>query len=278
MLVADAQVHVWVENSPERPWVGRQPHVEEPLTAEKLLHEMNNAGVDRAVLVPPSWDDNRNDLVLSAAQEHPDRFAAMGRIDLEAPGARERIGNLSDQPGMLGLRCSFNRAPWAHLLTDPDAAWLWDEAEKADIALAVIVTHAQIPLIDRIAERHPALRLALCHFCFPTGKKGEEAFRDFDMLLPIARRPNVMVKASTLPSYALDDYPYRSMHTFVRRVYDAFGPKRMFWGTDLSMLPCTYRQSITMFTEEMPFLSAEDLEWIMGRGLCEWLKWELPRT
>ena len=53
-----------------------------------------------------------------------------------------------------------------------------------------------------------------------------KAFRDFDMLLPIAKRPNVMVKVSALPAYAPDDYPYRSMHPFVRKVYDAFGPKR----------------------------------------------------
>jgi hypothetical protein len=36
---------------------------------------------------------------------------------------------------------------------------------------------------------------------------------------------------------------------------------------------CTYRQAVTMFTEEMDFLSKDDLEWIMGRGLAECLPW-----
>ena len=80
-----------------------------------------------------------------------------------------------------------------------------------------------------------------------------------------------------MPTYADDDYPYKSLHPYLRRVYDAFGPQRMFWGTDMARLPCSYRQSVTMFTEEMPFFSADDLEWIMGRGLCEWLRWEMPR-
>ena len=48
----------------------------------------------------------------------------------------------------------------------------------------------------------------------------------------------------------------------------------MFWGTDLSRLPCPYRQGITMFTEEIPWLTAEDKEWIMGRGVCEWVGWK----
>jgi hypothetical protein len=55
-----------------------------------------------------------------------------------------------------------------------------------------------------------------------------------------------------------------------------FGPQRMFWGTDLARLPCTYRQAVTMFTEEIPWLTHEDKEWIMGRALCGWLGWRLP--
>lgn len=53
----------------------------------------------------------------------------------------------------------------------------------------------------------------------------------------------------------------------IRRVCDAFGPRGIFWGTDLSRLPCTYRQGVTMFTEEIPWLTAEDKAWIMGRGV-----------
>lgn len=71
-------------------------------------------------------------------------------------------------------------------------------------------------------------------------------------------------------------YPYRALHPYLRRVYDAFGPKRMFWGTDLARLPCTYRQAVTMFTEEIPWLTRVDKEWIMGRALCEWLGWKMP--
>lgn len=44
-------------------------------------------------------------------------------------------------------------------------------------------------------------------------------------------------------------------------------------GTDLSRLPCTYREGVTMFTEEIPWLTAEDKEWIMGRAICDWLRW-----
>ena len=111
MLIADAQVHVWGPNTPERPWKkgGAKPHRDEPLGADELLRLMDTAGVGRAILVPPSWDGDRNDLALQAAQQHPDRYAVMGRLDLKAPDARGQVAKWRDQAGMLGLRCSFNR-------------------------------------------------------------------------------------------------------------------------------------------------------------------------
>lgn len=277
MFIADSQVHIWGPNAPERPWQpGRVPHRAVPLGADELLREMDAAGVSRVVLVPPSWDAGRNDLVLDAARRHPDRFAVMGRFDSKAPGARSLIANWRRQPGMLGMRCSLTLPEWAPALTEGRVDWLWEEAEKAQVPLMVLVNHGMVPLIDRVAERYPGLKLVLCHLALPTGKRDDEAFRDFDKLLPIARRPNVAVKASALPAYTSDSYPYRRVHPYLRRVYDAFGPQRVFWGTHLARLPCTYRQAITLFTEELPWLTAEDKEWIMGRGLCEWIGWKLP--
>jgi hypothetical protein len=58
-------------------------------------------------------------------------------------------------------------------------------------------------------------------------------------------------------------------------VFDAFGPQRLFWGTDLTQLPCTYRRAVTLFTEELPWLAGEDLNQVMGLGLCAWLRWKV---
>jgi predicted TIM-barrel fold metal-dependent hydrolase len=277
MVIADSQVHIWADNSPERPWVGREPHHPEALTARKLLKAMDEAGVDRAILVPPSWDNNRNDLVIDASQEHPDRFRAMGRLNLEDADATNRVAAWTEQPGMLGLRCSFNRPAWRGLLEDGRADLLFATAEAAGVPIMTMLTHAQMPAIDGVAERHPGLSLSICHCALSSSKKGTEAFAELDKLLAVARRPNVTVKVSALPSYAADDYPYKSLHPYLRRIYDAFGPERMFWGTDLMRLPCSYRQAVTMFTEEMPFFTSDDLDWTMGRGLCTWLDWEMPQ-
>jgi L-fuconolactonase len=277
MRIVDAQVHIWGANTPERPWPARlEAHRRVPIGKDELLREMDAAGVDRVIIVPPSWEGDRNDLALEAAQAHPDRFAVMGRLDPEAADARDRVKAWRTQPGMLGLRFTFHTPMLLPPLTEGRMDWLWDEAERHGIPIMVLVPHSLTHLIDRIAGRHPDLKLVMDHLALTRNTKDEEAFRNLDNLLALATRANVAVKASALPCFTNDAYPYRRLHPHIRRVYEAFGPQRMFWGTDFSRLPCSYRQGVTMFTEEIPWLSAEDKTWIMGRAVCEWLGWPLP--
>ena len=67
------------------------------------------AGVDRCIIVPPSWEGDRNDLALESARLFPKRFAVMGRLELKAPDAREQILNWRNEPGMLGMRFAFGK-------------------------------------------------------------------------------------------------------------------------------------------------------------------------
>jgi L-fuconolactonase len=274
MQITDAQVHIWAASTPERPWPARhQPHRPVPFSKDDLLREMDAAGVHRCVIVPPSWEGERNDLALDAARLHPERFAVMGRLDLDAPDARAQIARWRRQPGMLGMRFTFNRPLlWAPLV-EGRIEWVWQEAENANVPVMTACQHDMLHLLDQAAERHPTLHFIIDHLALPRDKRDEEAFANLDKLLAIARRPNIAVKVTALPAYTADSYPYRRLHPYIRRVYDAFGPRRMFWATDFTRLPCSYREAITMFTEEIPWLTTEDKEWIMGRGVCEWLGW-----
>ena len=272
MLIVYAQIHIWAASTPERPWPsGRNPpHRPVPFSKDDASRETDAAGVHRAVIVPPAWDGLRNDLGLEAARLHPDRFVVMGRLDVDAPGARSLVATWRQQPGMRGLRYSIKAQG------NPAENWLWAEAEAAGVPIMVNAPAAQLRFVSEVAKRHPGLKLVVDHFGVPPDTKDDEAFAHLDMLLALAKHAHIAVKASSLPSYTTDVYPYRRLYPHIRRVYDAFGPKRMFWGTDFTKLPCSYRQAIAMFTEEIPWLTAEDKECIMGRGLCEWIGWKLP--
>jgi predicted TIM-barrel fold metal-dependent hydrolase len=278
MKIVDAQVHIWGANTPDRPWPARaEPH-RSPLGKEELLAEMDKAGVDGVVIVPPSWEGDRNDLANDAARSHPKRFAAMGRFDPEAPGATSQLADWRRQPGMLGVRFTFHTEVLRQPLLDGRFDWVWGELEKHGIPAMVLFHHEYMHLADKVAERYPGLRLVLDHLGLKSGKDVTEAsnFATLGNVLALAKRPNVAAKVSAMPCYADDKtYPFKSVHPYIQRVFDAFGPQRTFWGTDLSRLPCSYKQGVTMFTEEMPWLKGDDLEGVMGRGVCDWLGWKI---
>jgi L-fuconolactonase len=58
----------------------------------------------------------------------------------------------------------------------------------------------------------------------------------------------------------------------VKRLYDAFGPKRLMWATDWPILEnsgAKYEQALTVVRDEMKFLNAEDREWILSKSIEE---------
>ncbi len=240
MHIVDAQVHIWAASTPERPWPARHaPHKPVPFSKYDLLREMDAAGVYRAIIVPPAWEGERNDLGLAAAQQHPDRFAVMGRFDTDAPDMRGMVMRWRQQPGMLGLRLTFKTQK------NP-IEWIWEEAQASGTPI-MVGPNKQLQVVDRAAERYPGVKIVIDHMAIPRGTKDDASFEHIDELLTLARRPNIAIKATGLPSYTTEGYPFRPVHEPLRRVYDAFGPKRVFWGTDLTKLPCTYRQAVTMF-------------------------------
>ena len=277
MTIIDAQVHIWKAESPERPHIkedASKPHRPVPLGYEDLLREMSTAGVDRVILVPPSWEGYRNDYALEAAQKYPDRFAVMGKVPLNDPASKGRVASWLKQPGMLGFRISFRHSGTHSFLDDGTADWFWADCERYDIPVMIFAPFA-VAKIGEIAARHPDLRVIVDHMGLNVQWKGKDLGPGVDVLLKFARFKNVGVKVSCLPCYVDEAYPYRTLHAQIRRVVETFGPQRLFWGTDLSQLPCSYCQAVTLFTEELNFLSAEDKEWIMGRALAQWLRWPL---
>ena len=277
-MVVDAQVHIWKQNSAARPWIpggAAYAHSAQPLTARRLQQLMDEAGVHRAVLVPPSWEGDRNDVVIAARREHPDRFAAMGRISLQRKRDAGSVVDWIRQSQLAGVRLTFARGEQRQWLSNGVADWFWPIAEQAGIPVMVFAP-GQLPKIGAVAERYQALRLIVDHIGLAVDSLGMDLRTMIKPALSLARYPNVAVKASALPCLVSEPFPFPSLNEPIRMTFEAFGPQRMFWGSDLSRLPCTYSEAIRLFTDELDFLSDTDKAWIMGRGLAKWLDWPLP--
>jgi L-fuconolactonase len=287
-LITDAQVHLWEAHRPDRPWPpeqigkpsfvvvpGARPHRAEPLGADELIGHMDEAGVDRAVIVPPSPVGDSNDTALEAAQRFPARFAVMGRFNPEAEGARERLETWLAQPGMLGIRMTFFKPHWAAWLAPGRIDWFWSDCARLGIPVMALAP-GLVSEIAGLAARHPGLTLILDHMARRSELRDAACFVDLDDLLALARFPNVAIKASGLPCYTTQDFPFANLAPYLKRTLAAFGAERLMWGSDFTRLPCTYAQCVDHIRFGLDFLTEADRARLLGGTAAALLRWPEP--
>src|SRR4029434_4180060 len=166
--------------------------------------------------------------------------------------------------------------PW-----DPKANELAIEAARQHPDRFVILGNFPVDkpesraLVDTWKQR-PSLQLILDHLGRPSGGTASQPdlWANLPEVVALARYPNVAMKATGAPSYSGNGYTCPDIHDNLHRLYDAFGPTRFFWGTDITRMPCPWRQCVTLFTEELSWLKGRDLELVMGRAVCDWLGWK----
>jgi predicted TIM-barrel fold metal-dependent hydrolase len=266
MPIIDAQVHLWRKGTPT------VLHIDGPYLVEDAIRGMDEAGVDGAILHPPaSWDPDSNEQAVEAVQAYPKRFAILGNPPLDRPDSSSLIASWKRRPGMLGYRFYFNQPHNRDWPIDGTLDWLWAAAEKAQMPLALLAGE-WLPQLGAIAARHPDLKLAVDHMGALRGAKGDAAFPKMPELLALARYPNVSVKLTGGPFYADDAYPFKGLHKHYRAMYEAFGPQRLFWGTDITKMPCSWRQCVSHF-QDIDWIPEGDKKLIMGDAICAWLGW-----
>ncbi|HEX3971347.1 MAG TPA: amidohydrolase family protein [Stellaceae bacterium] len=266
--IVDCQVHIWDGGKPSP--TGRQG----VFLAEDMLKEMDEAGVDRAVLVTPSWSPNGNGYSLQAAQKYSKRFAVMGNFDISAPPDPKGLADWKKQKGMLGISLFLASPKGKAWMTDGSADWFWPVLEKHGIPLMIFAS-GMMPTLANIASKYPHLRIAIDQFGIPTSTFGTQGFADYDAVLAMAKHPNVTIKLESVPFISTEPYPYANLHPVLHRLYDTFGPHRMFWGSDFTLLKTPYKDCVT-FMKEIPWLTDRDLDLIMGRSISRWIGWPLP--
>lgn len=267
MLIVDAQIHLW--SGPSAP----PHHRQAPYLPGQAVADMDAAGVDRAVNCPAAWDPDSNTLADDAARRFPDRLATMGWFSLDDAPDRGRVAAHGARPGLLGLRFLLVTPAQHATFSDGGFDWIFADAETAGLPVAMAMPPALLPQLGELAHRYPSLRLMVDHLGAGAGARMPAAFDHLALLLDLARFPNIAVKATGMPAYASDAYPFRSTHEVLRRAFDAFGPDRFFWGTDITRLPCSWRESVAMFVDDLDWLDGADAQKVMGEALCDWLGW-----
>ncbi|PXA97523.1 hypothetical protein DMC47_13275 [Nostoc sp. 3335mG] len=263
-VIIDGHCHVW-ERWPY------QPAVPDPATRaapEQLLQEMDQAHVEKAVLIAAAIGDNPQnaDFAFNAAERHRGRFFVFPDLEcfwspnhLES-GASTRLRQALDRWSFAGFTLYLDESDDGARLISPEGLDFFTLAATRGLIVSLSAWPRQLQAVTALAERLPGLVIVLHHFAFfgPRSNTGPDIGA---AIVAASARPNLYVKFSGMGNVAApeQDYPYAALSWLPRQMAQAFGAERLIWGSDwpVSRRHMTYRQSLMLLSRHGSFSAGE---------------------
>jgi len=282
MRLIDAHTHAWGRDTNELPWQAEvlPPEWDGTYTHEELIADMDEVGVDEAVIVTtPAYGRGirANEYTMRSIETHPERLYGVGLMDFfqdDEASVRADVRRVVGHDRMLGVRM---HAPfeYAEIPTELDrtADWIaddelepvWEELAREDAALFVFPKADQLSLVAELAGAHPDVSVVVDHMAWPDKRTepDEAPWTDFEA---VAEHDNTYVKVSSLPRSAETEWPYPDLHGYVRNLVEWFGPERLMIGSDYPWMDSwdSYERCLS-WIEEAEFLSARDYSYLAYR-------------
>jgi predicted TIM-barrel fold metal-dependent hydrolase len=279
-LIVDTHMHVWSGATTNFPFAHPTSSNFKPPavagTVEMLLDEMDRHTIDFAVLVQVIYYGWDNRYVADCIRRHPGRFRGQGLIDPTAPDVAARLEYWMREFGLSGMRLSpiyyQGRDAW---ITSDAHHRLWKKAEALGGIFNFFIAAPQLGKLETMLATYPEVRVVIDHLA-RVDLAGPNRDAEVAQLTRLARFPNVWVKVSELSVLSPSKtHPYTDTFSLVKRVYEAFGPDRLLWGTGFPGATRaqagrpTLDQELALVRREIPFFSDEERNKILGGNAAE---------
>jgi predicted TIM-barrel fold metal-dependent hydrolase len=262
--IIDPHVHVWV-NDPRYPWAKETTiPPKKDATPEMLLALMRANNVARTVLIQVIYYRWDNRYVADVVKKYPRYFVGVCRVNPEDPAAPDQLSKLVER-GFRGVRISPAADASGDWINGDLMPRLWTRAQSLKVPMQVYTSITRIPDVARLIEKHLALNVIIDHMAdCPVDQP-----RQLDKLLALARYPRVFVKISHTWSISKQPYPWLDAQEHVKRLYAAYGPKRLMWATDWPVheAKTIYSRTLSVVRDDMKFLNEEDKSWMLSKTI-----------
>jgi predicted TIM-barrel fold metal-dependent hydrolase len=225
--MVDTHTHVIAADATRYPLVPLEPtggwYREAAVSVEELLALMDDARVDRAVLVQGVSAyryDNR--YVVDSASRFASRCSSVVCLDPQAPDAAEELRRLASDHGARGLR-------WWALSDEPlaEPRAVWDEVATLAVPVVITMFASRLNELARIVPTLPAVPIAVDHCAFADFSRGVP-----DELRALGMMPTVRLKVSTIVLDRMAEHG--DVRDGLRELAACFGADRLMWGSDFS--------------------------------------------
>lgn len=231
----DAHQHYWC--------IGRNGH-EWPMPDLAAIHrdfvppdldrEREALGIARTVLVQSQPNDADTDWLCDLAAHTSSIGAVVGWVDMKAPGAAGRIGELAGRRKLRGLRPMLQNLP-ADWILDPAAGPALAAMEAHGLVLDALIRPEHIGAIRQVATIYPGLNIVVDHAAKPHIADGLREPWAAE-IAALAEMPQLLCKISGLPTEARLSWKDDDLRFYVEHLIACFGPERLLWGSDWPVL------------------------------------------
>lgn len=261
--IIDPHVHVW-KHDPQFAFAPGARVPERDATPETLLGLMKANGVSKTVIIQVIHYRYDNAYLASVLKQYRGTFLGVCRVDPLNPAAPDYLSQLTEQ-GFRGVRISPSGDASGDWIRGPLMPLLWKRCGQLKVPMTVLAPITRMPDVGVLLEKMPELTVVIDHMAdCPIDRPAE-----LEKLIALERYPNVFVKISHTWSISKQPYPWLDAQEYVKRLYHAFGPRRLMWATDWPIVEdrSTYPRALSVVRDEMRFLNAEDRNWMLCKTI-----------
>jgi len=260
--IVDPHVHVWVHD-PRYPWAAetKEPPKRDA-TPSMLLELMKAHHVERTVLVQVIYYRWDNRYTADSVKKYRPYFLGVCRVNPLDPGAPDELSRLTEQ-GFRGVRLSPAGDGTGDWINGDLMPPLWKRAESLKVPMQILAPITRMPDLTRLIEKCPDLDVVIDHMADCPIDQPQQ----LDKLIALARYSRVFVKISHTWSISRQPYPWLDAQEYVKRLYSAYGPQRLMWGTDWPGHEqfTNYARTLSVVRDDMKFLNDNDKSWILSK-------------
>lgn len=246
---------------PSDPLFGKQSEwsAERPVDIDALIAEMDAAGVSKGAIVQSStcygFD---NSYVCDACALYPDRFTAVGSIDMMAPDAIE-VAKTWMARGLTGLRLftgGSTKAFDTSAMDHPDSFKVWEFLGEEGMPICIQTGPVGLTQVAALAHRFPKTKIILDHFSRPDISDGAP-FHKAVSLWSLSAFDNIYLKFTPRITDKVTEAGVEPK-LFYDKLLSHYGSDRIAWGSNYPANEGSMKDNLQAAKDQTAYLPQSD--------------------
>ncbi len=268
----DAHHHLWRYHDPGYPWMtDEMSSLRRDIGLEDLRKVATPSGITGTVVIEVERTAEETRWLASMAASDDLILGVVGWVDLTDSSVFTELEQLAELPKLKGVRHPIHDEPDPNFVLREDFNRGIAALHTFGLTYDLLIFEDHLPQTINFVDRHTDQIFILDHIAKPRIRDASiTAWRS--NFFELARRPNVYCKLSGIVTEAKwDRWTLQSIAPYIDTVLEAFGPRRLMFGSDwpIVTLASTYGQWVNTVHSAIAQLSTSEQQAILWQSAIE---------